>query len=163
MPLMRACLAGRLPWSLVRAQRVGAVDEQAECGAEVFACSGGLVVFAGEGAVLVAFQGLQVDGVGEVRGERGVLGPGDRDVSVAVGDSDRNIPHGVREYECGTVLDDDHLHTVVGERPQGTVHGLSACCMWAKVVHGMASSLSTAGAETIFCRRAPAVAWLGPR
>lgn len=57
----------------------GAVDEQAEGGAQLFACSGVVVVFAGEAAVdvgepgadavLVALQGLQVDGVGEVRGE----------------------------------------------------------------------------------------------
>ncbi|ALG83194.1 hypothetical protein ACH46_00050 [Gordonia phthalatica] len=112
----------------------------------MFACSGVVIVFGGEAtvdvgdpgadAVLVALQGLQVDGVGEVRGEElvaldleplavlsqlgqflgaggqafverrldlrgegGVLGLGDRDVSVAVGDellgdADRHGPPG---------------------------------------------------------------------
>ncbi|MCA0346110.1 MAG: hypothetical protein LCH31_03535 [Actinobacteria bacterium] len=110
-----------------------AVDQQAEGCAELFACSGVVVVFTGEStvdvgesgadAVLVTLQGFQVDGVGEVRrqelvalvleslavlgqpgqllgaggeafiergldlgGEGGVLGLGDRDVLVAVGD-----------------------------------------------------------------------------
>jgi hypothetical protein len=57
-----------------------AVDQQAEGGAELFACSGVVVVFAGEAAVdvgepgadavLVTLQGFEVDGVGEVRGEQ---------------------------------------------------------------------------------------------
>lgn len=56
-----------------------AVDQQAEGCAELFTCSGVVVVFAGEAAVdvgdagadavLVALQGVEIDGVGEVRGE----------------------------------------------------------------------------------------------
>ncbi|MCA0337671.1 hypothetical protein SDC9_146755 [bioreactor metagenome] len=57
-----------------------AVNEQAERGAEVLARTLVLIVFAGEAAVdvtkpcpdavLVPFEGFQVDGVGEVRGEQ---------------------------------------------------------------------------------------------
>nr|WP_259349574.1 hypothetical protein [Schaalia sp. JY-X169] len=111
----------------------GAVDQQAEGCTELFACPGVVVVFAGEApvdvgdagtdAVLVALQCVEVDGVGEMRGEElvalvleplavlgqlgqflgaggealiergldlrgegGVLGLGDCDVLVAVGD-----------------------------------------------------------------------------
>ena len=56
-----------------------AVDQQAERGAELLAGTSVLVVFTGEpavdvgqscaDAVLVALEGLEVDGVGEVRGE----------------------------------------------------------------------------------------------
>ena len=42
------------------------------------------------------------------------------------------------EHERGAVAGDDHLHTVIGQRLHGTVHGLSARREWAKVVHGMA-------------------------
>nr|WP_221584578.1 hypothetical protein [Microbacterium sp. G2-8] len=125
----------REPFALVVRAGVerGAVDQQAEGRAELFTGSGVVVVFAGEeavdvgeagaDAVLVAFEGVEVDGVGEVRGqelvalvleslavlgqlgqflgaggeafiergldlrgEGGVLGLGDRDVLVAIGD-----------------------------------------------------------------------------
>ncbi|WP_432558265.1 hypothetical protein [Granulicoccus sp. GXG6511] len=56
----------------------GAVDQQTEGCAELFACSGVVVVFTGEAAVdvgeagadavLVALEGVEVDGVGEVCG-----------------------------------------------------------------------------------------------
>ncbi|WP_392423717.1 hypothetical protein [Barrientosiimonas humi] len=59
--------------------KVGAVDEQAQRGVEVLAGPLVLVVLVGEApfdvseagadAVLVTLEGLQVDGVGEVRGE----------------------------------------------------------------------------------------------
>ena len=120
----------------------GAIRQQAEGRAELFACSGVVVVFAGEAAVdigeagadavWVALKGVEVDGVGRVRGEEfvtlvleplavlgqlcqfpgsgseafiergldlrgegGVLGLGDRDVLVAIGnellgDTDRD-------------------------------------------------------------------------